>query len=96
MFLLNETDKNCHIIIKHVHKFIKQFYCFLCLQHSHNYQNLAEFKSKNFESFSKNLKTNVKLESKSVLLKISIIHFCDLQILQDILDTQTHIQNVEQ
>src|SRR5947207_2255884 len=75
--LSNETDKSCHVIVKHVHKLIKQFYHFLCLQHLHSYQNLAEFKSKNFENFSKNLETNVKLELKSILLKISIIYFCD-------------------
>ena len=77
MLLLNETDKSCHVIIKCVHKLIKQFCHFLCLQHLHSYQNLAEFKSKDFESFSKSLETNVKFELKSVSLKISIICFCD-------------------
>ena len=89
MSLSNETDKNYHVIVKHVHKLIKQFCHFLYLQHSHSYQNLAEFKSKDFESFNKSLKMNVKLESKFVSLKISIIYFCDSQISQDILDTQT-------
>ena len=88
MFLSNETDKSCHVIVEHVHKLIKQFCHFLHLQHLHSYQNLAEFKSKDFESFSKSLETDVKLESKFISLKISIIHFCDSQILQDILDTQ--------
>ena len=77
MLLLNETDKNCHVIVECVHKFIKQFCHFLYLQHLHSYQNLAEFESKNFESFSKNLEMNVKFKSKFILLKISIIYFCD-------------------
>src|SRR5438034_9985980 len=89
MSLSNETDKNCHVIVEHVHKLIKQFCHFLHLQHSHSYQNLAEFKSKDFESFSKSLEMNVKLESKSVSLKISTVCFCDSQISQDILGTQT-------
>ena len=77
MSLLNETNKSYHVIIECVHKLIKQFCHFLCLQHSHSYQNLAEFKSKNFESFSKSLEMNVKLELKSVSLKIDAVCFCD-------------------
>src|SRR5437667_10697411 len=51
MSLSNKTNKSCHMIVEYVHKFIKQFCHFLYLQHLHSYQNLAEFKFKNFESF---------------------------------------------
>src|SRR5438034_630151 len=77
MSLSNKIDKSCHVIVKHIHKLIKQFCHFLHLQYLHSYQNLVEFEFKNFESFNKNLKMNVKLESKSVSLKIDIICFCD-------------------
>ncbi len=77
MFLSNETNKSYYMIIEYVHKLIKQFCHFLCLQYLHSYQNLAEFKSKDFKSFSKSLETDVKLESKSASLKIDIICFCD-------------------